>query len=44
MNKKGGIIQTFLDEKEAYNFKSKEWLEKKEKTKRVCSKHVKNLK
>jgi hypothetical protein len=44
MTKKGEIITRLLEEKEEYSFKSEEWLEKKEKSKRLSSKHVKNLK
>lgn len=44
MQKKGGTINRFLDEKAQFSFKNNEWLEKKEKQKKVHSKHVKNLK
>jgi hypothetical protein len=40
MTKKGEIITRLLEEKEEYSFKSEEWLEKKEKSKRLSSKHV----
>ena len=44
MQKKGDMIQRFLEEKQETHFKSQEWLEKKERTKKVSSKHTKNLK
>ena len=44
MIKKGDVINRLLQEKEETSFKSIEWLEKKEKAKKVVSKHTKNLK
>ena len=45
MQKKGDVINRFLEEKtHDVVFKSKEWLDKKDRTKKVHSKHVKNLK
>ena len=44
MQKKGDTINRLLEEKEEHKFKAAEWLEKKDKHKRVVSKHVKNLK
>jgi hypothetical protein len=44
MSKKGYMINRFLEEKENHKFKGLEWVEKKEKLKKVTSKYVKNLK
>ena len=44
MSKKGDIINTFLEEKELYQFKSGEWVEKRDRIKKASSKHTKNLK
>jgi hypothetical protein len=44
MQKKGDVINRFLDEKAQFPFKSPDWIEKRERTKKVHSKHVKNLK
>ena len=44
MMKKGDIINRFLEEKAEFSFKSPEWLDKRDKLKKVSSKHTKNLK